>query len=135
MFSHLPLLEKAKYVAAFFLALTACGWVGVSREKPVPLLNFEELGPVTAQPVMLAAIQEKAPPKRSKKELPAEGSIALSSATSAELEKLPGVGPATAKKILDYRQKKGGFRNLDQLLAVKGIGPKKLKAMRKYLRL
>lgn len=66
---------------------------------------------------------------------PAAGSISLNTASAAELDRLPGVGPSTAAKILDYRREKGGFTSVDELMAVKGIGPKKLQSMRKYLRL
>ncbi len=66
---------------------------------------------------------------------PTPGSISLNSASASELDRLPGVGPSTAKKIMDYRQSHGGFTSIDELLAVKGIGPKKLADMRKFLRL
>lgn len=66
---------------------------------------------------------------------PAPNSVSLNTASKAQLEQLPGVGPSTAQKILDYRQEHGGFSSIDELMAVKGIGPKKMEAMRKYLRL
>lgn len=66
---------------------------------------------------------------------PGPASISLNTASAAELDRLPGVGPSTAAKILDYRREKGGFTSIDELMAVKGIGPKKLQSMRKYLRL
>jgi len=71
---------------------------------------------------------------RAKKEMPAPGSIDLNSAGLEDLEKLPGVGPSTAQKILDYRQEHGRFQSVEELLAVKGIGPKKLDAIRDYVR-
>lgn len=74
-------------------------------------------------------------PKYQKKAEPAPGSISLNSASETEFQKLPGVGPATAKKIVEYRNAHGSFASVDELLAVKGIGPKKLAAMRKFLRL
>ncbi|HWA84478.1 MAG TPA: helix-hairpin-helix domain-containing protein [Fimbriimonadaceae bacterium] len=68
-----------------------------------------------------------------KKEPPSQP-VSLSTATAEQLEGIPGIGPATAQKILDYRQTHGRFASVDDLLAVKGIGPKKLEAMRKYLK-
>ncbi len=62
-------------------------------------------------------------------------SISLNSASASQLDRLPGVGPSTAAKILEYRRDHGGFANIDELLSVKGIGPKKLAAMRPFLKL
>ena len=52
--------------------------------------------------------------------------ISLNSATLEELERLPGVGPSMAAKILAYREQSGGFAKVDDLTLVPGIGPKKL---------
>lgn len=50
--------------------------------------------------------------------------INVNTATSAELEKLPGVGPAMALRIVEYRQKNNGFKKIEDLMQVKGIGEK-----------
>lgn len=50
----------------------------------------------------------------------------LSSATVEELEELPGVGPVTAQRIVDYRMEHGPFRSVDDLDAVPGIGPTRI---------
>jgi competence protein ComEA len=63
------------------------------------------------------------------------GDVNINSATLEELQSLPGVGAATAQKILDYRQAHGSFKTADELTAVKGIGPKKLDKMRPYVKL
>ena len=55
---------------------------------------------------------------------PAASLVNLNTATQAELEKLPGVGPAMAKTIIEYRQKNGGFKKVEELMNVKGIGEK-----------
>jgi competence protein ComEA len=56
--------------------------------------------------------------------------INLNSATSDQLDTLPGVGPATAKAIISYRNRKGPFGKVEDLLNVPGIGPSKVAALR-----
>lgn len=58
------------------------------------------------------------------KTVPAPQSININTATAAELEALPGVGLATAARIIEYRQKVGGFRKIEDLMNVRGIGEK-----------
>ncbi|MDH4063297.1 MAG: helix-hairpin-helix domain-containing protein [Acidobacteriota bacterium] len=50
--------------------------------------------------------------------------IDLNTATLADLESLPGVGRRTAELIIEYRQKNGGFKKVEELMNVKGIGEK-----------
>jgi competence ComEA-like helix-hairpin-helix protein len=59
--------------------------------------------------------------------------IDINSASSAQLQEVPGIGPATADKILQMRKSYGPFKSVDDLLSVRGIGPKRLEKMRKYL--
>src|ERR1700749_4156195 len=59
--------------------------------------------------------------------------IDINSANSAQLQEVPGIGPATADKILQMRKSYGAFKSVDDLLSVRGIGPKRLEKMRKYL--
>ena len=56
--------------------------------------------------------------------------INLNSATSDQLDTLPGVGPSTAKAIISYRSRKGPFGKVEDLLNVPGIGPAKVAALR-----
>jgi competence protein ComEA len=58
------------------------------------------------------------------------GRVSLSSASAAELDALPGVGPVTAQKIVDYRAAHGGFRSVDDLDAIPGIGPARIEQLR-----
>lgn len=63
----------------------------------------------------------------------AGGPISLSQATEAQLETLDGIGPALAGRIIQYRQQHGGFRSLDELKEVSGIGDKRFEALRQAL--
>jgi competence protein ComEA len=63
----------------------------------------------------------------------AAGPISLGQATEAQLESLDGIGPALAGRILQYRQQHGGFRSLDELKEVSGIGDKRFEALRRSL--
>ncbi len=54
----------------------------------------------------------------------------LATATAEELDELPGVGPVTAQRILDYRAEHGPFRSVDDLDAVPGIGPTRVEQLR-----
>jgi competence protein ComEA len=58
------------------------------------------------------------------------GTVSLSSATVEELDELPGVGPITAQKIVDYRTEHGPFASVDDLDAVPGIGPTRIEQLR-----
>ena len=60
--------------------------------------------------------------------------INLNTATAEQLDSLPGVGPATAEAILDYRTQHGRFRSVAELLEVRGIGEAKLAGLRRRLR-
>ena len=70
-----------------------------------------------------ASATKKPPPKP----------ININTASSDELQQVPGIGPATAEKILQMRKSYGAFKSVDDLLSIRGIGKKRLEKMRKYL--
>ncbi|MFL6546666.1 MAG: ComEA family DNA-binding protein [Candidatus Udaeobacter sp.] len=55
---------------------------------------------------------------------PATTLLNINTATKEELEKLPGIGPTTAQKIIEHREKYGPFKRIEHLLIVKGISDK-----------
>jgi comEA protein len=67
-----------------------------------------------------------------KKKAP-EKPVNINTASAEELQAVPGIGPVTAEKILHMRKSYGTFKSVDDLLAIRGLGPKRLEKMRKYL--
>jgi comEA protein len=100
----------------------------VNRPKPIA---------ITAAPVDVAAFraagkalaQQPAPP-HSKSLYSKSGPIDINHATEAELETLPGIGPAVAARIIAYRDSVRRFEKVEDLDSVKGIGPAILEKVR-----
>ena len=59
--------------------------------------------------------------------------VNLNSATQAQLESLPGIGAKGAQRILEFRQKNGGFKKIEDLMNVKGIGEKNFLKLKPYI--
>ena len=78
---------------------------------------------VTASPTASAAQGAKSS-AAAKAGATATDPVNLNAATVAQLQALPGVGASTAQRIVDYRQKNGSFKKLEELMNVKGIGEK-----------
>jgi len=79
--------------------------------------------------VVLCLLAINAPAKKK----PPAAPVNLNTATSEDLQLVPGIGPVTAEKILQMRKSYGAFKSVDDLSAIRGIGPKRLEKMRKYL--
>ncbi|MFE2076000.1 ComEA family DNA-binding protein, partial [Streptomyces misionensis] len=62
------------------------------------------------------------------------GQISLNTATEDQLDTLPGVGPVLARHIIDYRTRHGGFRSVDELRQVNGIGDRRFTDLRNLVR-
>ena len=65
---------------------------------------------------------------------PAE-KINLNTASAEQLESLPGIGPVTAKRIVDYRAKVGEFKRIEEIINIQGIGDKKFERIKDRLTL
>jgi comEA protein len=70
-----------------------------------------------------------------KKQVLSLNSININTAAKSQLMTLPGIGPSYADRIIAYRVANGGFRTIDELSKIKGIGEKKLEKLRPFVRL
>ena len=103
---------------------------GATRRGDVSLVNLAQL---------VADGEQVVVPRRGSGAVPADagttggaatGPVHLNSATAEALDALPGIGPVTAAKIVDYRTKHGAFSSVDELDAIPGIGPARLDQLR-----
>jgi competence protein ComEA len=147
-------VERAHPVTALVHVAGAVRRPGVYRLKPGARIDdaVQRAGGATARAdlsaVNLAAkvedgrqvlVPERAP--RGAPAATAPGSAAapgqpinLNTATLEQLDTLNGVGPATAQKILDFREEHGGFGSVDELAQVPGIGEKRLASLKEQVR-
>jgi competence protein ComEA len=105
---------------------------GATRRADLSLVNLA--APVSDGTQVV--VPKRAPPVASgsapggSDEAPAAGPVHLNTATVEQLDELPGVGPVTAQKIVEYREQHGAFSSVDDLDAIPGIGPARLEQLR-----
>ena len=85
-------------------------------------------GPGPARPGFVTALRR--PATGSPGASPGQGQVNINTADAGELERLPGIGPALAQRIVDYRREHGRFGAVEDLTDVPGIGPAKLRALK-----
>jgi competence protein ComEA len=73
-------------------------------------------------------------PNQGKAARPPAAAIDINKASANDLQKLPGIGPGLANQIVAYREKHGPFRRVEDLMVIKGIGFKKWKEIRPFVR-
>ncbi|MGA8142592.1 MAG: helix-hairpin-helix domain-containing protein [Candidatus Acidiferrales bacterium] len=95
---------------------------GSKRSQP-GLISITTAALLLFAGLTLAAAQKKPPATP----------IDLNTATITQLEKLPGVGPSTAKSIIEFRNRSGPFQRVEDLLAIRGISKARLEKLRPYV--
>jgi len=126
---HRPGLYRLPDGARVNDALVKAG--GATRKADLTLVN--RAAPVTDGEQVLVPVKASAatPAAATGSSSPSPTApVHLNSATPEQLDALPGVGPATAQRIIDYRTANGAFKSVDELDAVSGIGPAKLAELR-----
>ena len=116
----------------------------LSDGQQIYIASKGEITPPKRSVVRGGTARAKGPHKASEKEgkaaleklkVPGKGTVNINSAGLDELQRLPGIGPAYAQRILDYRTEHGRFTSVEQLDNVKGIGPKTLEKLRPFVSL
>lgn len=122
-------------LAVAVVVLLACGAHRLLR-PPAPGLAVVPLSAPAAQGLPAQPAMSKGQPAPVKAQPAAACSfpVDVNSATAAELEAVPGIGPKLAQAILTFRAEQGGFAQLDDLKLVKGIKDKRLKRFAPYLK-
>lgn len=120
--------ERRGVLVLLLLAALGAGWdLTHLRAVAAP-----ELGPEPG-PAAAAAGGGLATPPAAGAPSPAaapSGPIDLNRATASQLDALPGIGPVLAGRIVEQRARQGAFRSVDELLAVRGIGPRLFERLR-----
>jgi competence protein ComEA len=101
----------------------------MSKQHLAALILGAVLAGASLAPVAHAAAADGKSPAAS-----ATSTVNVNTATMDELTALPGIGEKRAQAILEARKQKGGFKSVDELTEVKGIGPANLEKLRPYLR-
>jgi competence ComEA-like helix-hairpin-helix protein len=112
--------ELGIFLLVLLLALPpAFAWLGADGDagaSPVSALPLQQVRPLTGADCLLLGWP-----------------IPLNQAAAEDLQLVPGVGPVLAERIVTVREERGGFRSFSDLDSVRGIGPRKIKALRVYL--
>lgn len=124
-------MTKEESRAIAFVGVLLClATVGRLVNRPEPIT-------ITAAPIDVAALRaagqalaQPSPPAYPKPQYSKSGPIDINRATEAELDGLPGIGPAVARRIVAYRDSVGRFGKIEDLDSVKGIGPVLLEKVR-----
>lgn len=116
-------------IVTFFLGFA----VKVYQEhyQPLPDTPVNPIDYKTAESV-LPSVPDRGEAKNVE---PLAGPISVNFADANELERLPGIGPAMAKRIVGYRDLHGKFSSVEELHEVKGIGAKTLQKIRPYIKI
>lgn len=108
----------------------------VDSRAPRLLLAAAAFGVISMVAIHAAPVLASAAPGAQQPASPAAAkTIDINQAGEEELTVIPGIGPAMAKRIVDFRQQNGPFRQVEDLMKVKGIGEKSLEKLRPYVKI
>ena len=123
------------------VTLAVVCWIGWSVSAPqtfdpLPPAELQESGRHAREPMAPSVVQSKpSAPKERPRAHDGSGrpALDLNRASAQDFERLPGIGPVLAGRIIQYRAAQGMFHDIEQLRQVKGIGPKKFERIRMHV--
>lgn len=109
---------------------------GLWKETPPPRVPAAALAPDPASPPAESAGENAhpVPSPDSASVAPVATTVDVNRAGTAELDALPGIGPVLARRIVEHRGRNGAFRSLEEMRAVRGIGPSLIARLRGHVR-
>jgi len=121
--------------ALLSILITAAFWFRIWAERGVRTLTLPSERELPSAPVIASPLLSNPTPPIVPREVSASSveKVDLNSASAEMIEALPGVGPKLAREIVRYREEQGPFRKREDLLEIKGMGPKKLRQIEPYL--
>ena len=132
---------KLTMVSAALAVVCRIGWSipAPQTSDPLQAAELQEPGRQALELMAPSLVQSKprAPQERPREhdvsQRPAGVALDLNRASAQDLERLPGIGPVLAGRIIQYRASRGMFHDIEQLREVKGIGPKKFEQIRAHV--
>lgn len=116
-----------------FFAIVSAAGVRLYLTEKTPLPAFQGNGPVVTDLLNEEASETEPPRREPLREDLEKKKINLNSATLEDLQRLPGIGGKTARKIVEYKEKNGRYRSIEEMMEVKGIGPKKFQKIKSFI--
>lgn len=131
---EMPGVYEVKEGTRLFEVIERAG--GLTENADIDGINRAE-AVIDGQKIMINAKGEEASIESSdtqtKSQNAAEGKVNINTATSAELQTIPGIGPSKAERIIEYRDTNGRFKSIDEIQNISGIGSKTFESIKEYI--
>jgi len=122
--------QKLRQPAKIELHQTSQPPIVIPRDDPKPIAAKGE----TSKPELKSVEKPSTEPPTTKRSAKNPTQVVnINTADASQLQTLPGIGPATASKIIEYRQSHGPYQDVDDLRIIKGFGQKRLDKIKKWL--